>query len=125
MKINFLNNGFNYKKNLAIQKIKKYTIITGMVLAMSVSSDINVKENIEEYNSNKIDRIESQSNTIKYTNNPYIISSSSNNITSPIEYMYKIENSLNVTSNQDPVPTAFSFNNNLVVPIKEDRKSVV
>lgn len=118
MEIKFLNNGFNYKKNLAIQKIKKYTIITGMVLAMSVSSDINVKENIEEYNSNKIDRIESQSNTIKYANNPYIISSSSNNIISPIEYMYKIENSVNVTSNQAPVPTAFSFNN-LVVPIKD------
>lgn len=94
MKINFLNNIFNYKNNISIKKIKKYIIISGIILTMPISSDINAKEKIEEYSVNENVRIENNYNNIDYKKNQCFSFSFSDDLLFQIRDMQKKVDSL-------------------------------
>lgn len=45
MKMHYINNKFNYKKNLRIKKVKEFLKITTITIIMSISSSSSAKEN--------------------------------------------------------------------------------
>lgn len=72
MKINFLNNTFDYKKNLKIQRVKKYIIIAGITIAISIFSNMIAKSDEITYDTKKNIVRQNQPNIKKCLSSPSI-----------------------------------------------------